>query len=197
MADRQTIAAYNRWAEDYHGRFDRRTPDEQLTAFITGLPVGAKVLDLGCGVGRSSILMMEAGLAVDALDASPAFVGMAEEQFGVTVRLGTFDDVDADAEYDGIFANFSLLHAPRSAMPAHLARIHRALKPDGLFHIGLKTGTGEARDKIGRFYTYYTDKDISDTLADAGFRVDNRWFGTDEGLDGTVAPWIVLHARKI
>ena len=196
MADRETIAAYDTWAEDYHGRFDSRTPDEQLTAFITGVPVGAKVLDLGCGVGRSSALMIEAGLDVDALDASPAFARMARDKFGIEVQLATFDSVEAVEAYDGVFANFSLLHAPRDEMPDHLARIHRALKSDGLFHIGLKTGTGEARDKIGRFYTYYTDKEISETLSQTGFRVDNRWFGSSTGLDGTVAPWIVLHARK-
>ena len=196
MADTRTIAAYTEWAEAYHDRFDRRAPDEQMTAFITGLPVGASVLDFGCGVGRSSLLMIEAGLEVTSLDATPAFVDMARDQFGVEVKLGTFDQLSADQAYDGVFANFSLLHAPRAEMPEHLARIHRALKADGLLHIGLKTGKGEARDKIGRFYTYYTDKEISETLASAGFRVDNRWFGSGEGLDGTVAPWIVLHARK-
>lgn len=196
MPDPKTIAAYNEWAEDYHGRFDRREPDEQLTAFITGLPVGGRVLDLGCGVGRSSILMIEAGLTVDALDASPAFVEMARKQFGVKVTLGTFDHVAAVDTYDGIFANFSLLHEPKAALPGHLDRIHRALVPDGLFHIGLKTGEGEGRDTLGRFYAYYSDAEITAVLEDAGFAVTNRWFGSGEGLDGTLANWIVLHARK-
>ena len=197
MPDRNTIAAYTDWAEDYRGRFDRRTPDAQLTAFIAGLPDGGRVLDLGCGVGRSSILMIEAGFEVDALDATPAFIAMARQQFGVEVRLGTFDEIDAEADYDGIFANFSLLHAPKTELPAHLARIARALRPGGLFHIGLKTGEGEARDSLGRFYAYYSDSEITEHLEAAGFRVMDRWFGSGEGLDGTLADWIVLHARKV
>ena len=195
--DKDTIAAYSEKADDFNARFDDDTPDEQLTAFITGLPVGAHVLDLGCGPGRSARMMAEAGLTVAALDATPAFVEMARERFGVDARLGTFDDVSGEAVYDGVFANFSLLHAPKADLAGHLARIWTALKNDGLLHIGLKTGTGEKRDTLGRFYAYYTDAEITRVLGAAGFRVDNRWFGSDEGLDGTVAPWIVLHARKI
>ena len=194
--DKDTIKAYNAQADAYCGRFDRDTPDEQLTAFITGLPLSAHVLDLGCGTGRSSALMIEAGLSVDALDATEAFVDMAREQFGIEVRHATFEDVTATDTYDGVYANFSLLHAPKVEMPGHLSRLWRALKDDGLLHVGLKTGTGEKRDKIGRFYSYYTDSEITGLLTDAGFRVDNRWFGSDKGLDGTVAPWLILHARK-
>ena len=39
--------------------------------FITALPAGGRVLDLGCGPGGSALLMMQAGLDVDAIDASP------------------------------------------------------------------------------------------------------------------------------
>ena len=50
---------------------------------------------------------------------------------GVTASLATFDDIPLRgrcAYHDGR-ANFSLLHAPRSAMPAHLAALKRALNP--------------------------------------------------------------------
>ena len=40
--------------------------------------------------------------------------------------------------YDGVWANFSLLHAPRSEMLPNLIRIHRALKKKGYLHLGLK-----------------------------------------------------------
>ena len=140
--------------------------------------------------------MRDRGLAVDAWDALPEFARVAKDTNGIEVTLATFDDLDADAVYDGIYANFSLLHAPKAEMPGHLARIARALKPGGLFHIGTKTGTGEKRDTLGRFYAYYTDQELTDLLTAAGLTVTYRKTGAEPGLDGTVAPWIILHARK-
>ncbi len=193
--DRGTLAAYARWAADHSGPIEKRRPDAQLHAFIAGMPEKGRVLDLGCGVGRSSALMLDAGLDVDALDASPELAALAKSEFGVTVRVASFDSLSDSETYDGIFANFTLLHAPRSELPVHLSRIARALKSGGLFHIGLKTGSGEARDRLGRFYAYYQDAEITDLLEAAGFAVIERWFGSDTGMDGVEAPWIVLHAR--
>lgn len=195
MPDKATLAAYARWAAERSGPIPKRRPDAQLHAFIGALPASAHVLDLGCGAGRSSALMADAGLRVDALDASPELAELAKNEFGLAVQIAPFDALDAIDTYDGIFANFTLLHAPKIEMPDHISRIARALKPDGLFHVGLKTGTGEARDGLGRFYAYYEDAEITSLLNDAGFQVTQRWFGSDKGMDGVTAPWIVLHAR--
>lgn len=196
MADRRTLEVYAERAGEYCGRFDEEKAGRALSNFIGALPKGARVLDLGCGPGTALAHMIKAGLAAEGLDASPEFAAMARERSGAPVRVGTFENLDAVGVYDGLYANFSLLHAPRADMPAHLARIATALKPDGLLHIGLKTGIGERRDGLGRFYAYYEDDEITGLLKDAGFDVVSRLTGSDEGLDGTVAPWIILHARR-
>jgi hypothetical protein len=64
------------------------------------------------------------------------------------------------------------------------------LKPGGYFHIGVKLGTGEARDALGRFYTYYGEDELEERLAEAGFTPITRKHGAGRGLDGTRAPWI-------
>lgn len=196
MADRRTMEAYAKGAADYSKKFGAEHPDSYLARFIAALDDGARVLDLGCGPGRSSVFMQAAGLAVESWDASADMAEVGRKTFGIDIRIAEFDQLDAPARYDGIYANFSLLHAPKAEMPDHLARVSRALRPGGLFHIGLKTGTGEARDKLGRFYAYYSDAEITGLLEAAGFAVETRDFGADEGLDGTVAPWIILTARK-
>jgi SAM-dependent methyltransferase len=139
--------------------------------------------------------MARAGLIVDATDASAEMVALAGRQAGVVARQALFEEVDAEAAYDGIWANFSLLHAPRAAMPGHLARLARALKPGGLFHIGLKTGTGEKRDAIGRLYTYYTGPEITGLVEAAGFTIRETRTGRSLGLDGALADWIVIEAH--
>jgi len=98
--------------------------------------------------------------------------------------------------YHGIWANFSLLHAKRSDLPGHLDAITTALKPNGLFHIGMKTGTGAKRDGIDRFYTYYEEEELVRYLKEAGLDVFQRSTGAEKGLAGTLDPWVIMLARK-
>lgn len=196
MADRQTLAVYAARAADYAKRFGKEGGSQHLKAFLAGVVPGGRILDLGCGPAFAAAAMKRAGFEVEAWDASPEMARIAHEVNGVEVRVAAFEDLSDIARFDAVYANFSLLHAPKADMPGHLARIARALKPGGLFHIGLKTGTGEKRDTIGRFYAYYEDAELTRLVEAAGFRVLHRSTGEDTGLDGTVAPWIILLARK-
>lgn len=197
MSDDKTLRVYDAKAADYAAILGADpVSNAALAQFIAALPMGGRVLDLGCGPGTWARVMVEAGLAVEAWDASDGMVAMASEVPGLTVRKALFQDLDAEAAYDGIWANFSLLHAPHAQMPAHLARIARALKPGGVAHFGLKEGDGEARDKIGRFYSYHRPDAFCAQLREAGLRPGAVRQGADKGLDGTVAPWFTLLATK-
>ena len=196
MADRETMDAYAERAEDYANRFGSERPDRRLQRFIAAIPEGGRVLDLGCGPGQSSAFMREAGLSVTSWDASDAMATLGRERIGLDIQVKEFSDLNDTETYDGIYANFSLLHAPKSEMPAHLARVSEALKPGGLLHLGLKSGDGEKRDRFGRFYAFYQDAEITGLLADVELAVETRDFGAEAGLEGSVDPWIILTARK-
>ncbi|WP_299965236.1 class I SAM-dependent methyltransferase [uncultured Roseobacter sp.] len=196
MSDEETLRVYARRASDYAERFAGGSDQNpQLEAFIAALPDGGTVLDIGCGPGFSSSIMADAGLQVTAMDPVPEMVALASRHPRVTTRVAGFDDIGGTDLYDGIWANFSLLHAPRHAMPGHLAAIAEALRPGGVFHIGMKTGAGAQRDPIGRLYTYYTDTELTGLLADVGLSVTDRATGREKGLDGVEADWICLAAR--
>ena len=195
MSDQETIAIYDAQADEYARVTRSDAHDTQLLAFIAALPKGACVLDLGCGPGIASAVMADAGLRVDATDASAEMIKLASAHPGVSARQATFDQIEGQSRYDAIWANFSLLHAPRSDLPRHLAALHAACKPKALFHIGVKSGTGSNRDRLGRIYTYYQEDELAALLADAGFCVTNRHTGQGKGLDGSMANWIVLNAH--
>ncbi|PVA10904.1 SAM-dependent methyltransferase [Pelagivirga sediminicola] len=192
--DDETLGVYRARAQDYADMTADLVGDRHLAAFIAAMPAGARVLDLGCGPGRAAGQMAAAGLRADAVDAVPEMVALAAAQPGVTAWQASFDELEGRDMYDGIWANFSLLHAERGALPRHLAALDRALKPGGLLHIGMKTGTGEGRDALGRFYTYYTEDELRALLADAGLATQDSQTGASRGLDGQTAPWIVLTA---
>lgn len=194
--DDETLAFYDRAAGDYADTFAGDDPaDPDLRAFLDDLPRGARVLDLGCGPGQHAAAMIAAGFDVDAVDASAGMVAEAKARFGVDARQATFAALDATAEYDGVWANFSLLHAPRAEMPAHIARIARALRPGGVLHLGVKEGAGEKRDHLGRLYTFHAEDELRGWLTDAGFTVTALRHGKGKGMAGTVDPFIILRAR--
>lgn len=192
MTDQETIAVYNQKAASYDDLVSRDTPDQDLRAFIDAIPAGGHVLDLGCGPGNSAAMMQQAGLTVDAMDASIEMVRVARDKYGVNARHATFDDLTGQGVYEGIWANFSLLHAARTDMPRHLNAIHTALKKGGIFHIGTKLGSDEERDSIGRMYSYYEADELLALLRAAGFTPRTPRFGREKGLSGEMADFIIV-----
>lgn len=188
----RTIAVYDARAADYARLASEMPERRELEAFAAALPRGARVLDLGCGPGFHARFLAEQGFEVDAVDASAEMVALAAAQPGVRARQAGFEELDASASYDGIWANFSLLHAPRDDMPALLARLHRALRPGGLLHLGLKLGEGEGTDALGRFYTYYTEAELEALLAAAGFTVLSRHKAQGTGLSGQTDHYLTV-----
>lgn len=196
MTDEQTLATYAAKADDYADLVHASVANDPVfQAFLTSLPAHSDVLDLGCGPGHFASAIAAAGHRVTATDAVPEMVDLAARHKGVDAHLATFDQIGGTDIYDGIWANFSLLHAPRDAMPAHLSALHQALKPRGVFHIALKSGTGSKRDSLGRLYTYYTEAELAGLLMEAGFSVTGRTRGRDKGLDGVMAGWIAVSAH--
>lgn len=195
MSDTETVDVYNQKATEYADTFDTDRPDPWFDAFSAAVKPEGTVLELGCGPGRTAARLRDAGFTVDAVDASAEMAAVAKSQFDLTVRVATFDDLSGSDLYDGIWANFSLLHAARADLPRHLAALGAAARPGCVLHLGMKEGTGEARDSIGRFYSYYGVQDLRSLVTDAGFTVTRADFGQGSGLAGNVEPWIILTAH--
>lgn len=193
-ADEKTVRVYTEQAETYADLPLAEAQTRALEAFLGYLPAGSRVLDLGAGPGLQAETVLKAGHDVEAWDATPAFVAAAKAR-GVPARCALFADLDAEETYDGIIASFSLLHAPRAEFPGHLARIARALRAGGILYLGLKLGTGEERDALGRFYVYYSEAELRRHLGDAGFRLAEVSLGTGKGLDGKAHPFILILAH--
>lgn len=197
MADAQTLGVYDARVADYLNMTKREKIDPDLVRFMGYLPQKAYVLDLGCGPGTASSIMREHGFSVDPVDASREMVRLANEIHAIHARLATFEAINAVSLYDGIWANFSLLHAPSSEMPGHLDRLRKAIRHGGIVHLGMKLGEGERRDGLGRFYAYYSQDELTGLLAAACFEVFDFTLGEGGGLSGEVTPWITLIARAI
>lgn len=193
MTDAETIALYDAQAAEYDATISKNVASDSLRAFFTAMPKGARVLDLGCGPGTASLFMMRAGINVDPVDASAGMVRTAETR-GLPARQATFDEITETSAYDGIWANFSLTHADRSALPRHLAALHRAAKPGARLHLGMKTGIGDMRDRLGRHYCLVTVPELIGLTTAAGFTPTETREGIDKGFAGTADPYVILTA---
>ena len=194
--DNETVDVYNAQAKKYADLVSQDKPDRDLKAFMTAVSAGGNLLDLGCGPGNSASAMMAAGFNVTATDASSEMVKMAKEQFGVPAKQSLFSDINEKDVYDGVWANFSLLHAPRVDFPHHLDAIYSALRTKGILHLGLKLGQGEMRDKIGRLYSYYSEAELMEHLNNSGLTLISQRQGSAKGLAGATEPFIILLAQK-
>jgi len=192
LSDPETLAAYNSRTREYAELTAEATDDRALLRFIDRLPVGGTVLDLGCGPGAAAATLHAKGFAVDPVDASARMIELANSTYAIDARQASFDDLDGIEVYDGVWANFSLLHAAPEALPGHLRAIARALKSEGLFHIGMKLGEGTRRDSLGRMYAYYSQDNLLAHLLRAGFENVEIDTGEARGLEGDVEPWITV-----
>jgi len=192
MADQKTIAVYDSQVDNYVETINKAPVDEMLLDFISQFKPDDLILDLGCGPAMSSAAMREHGLRTDPVDASIEMVRLANETYNIGARQAYFEEIASRQIYNGIWANFSLLHATREELPNILNRLHQSLKPNGIFQLRMKTGEGSQRDKFDRYYSYYSEEELCGLLSEAGFSVKQTETGEALGLAGDMEPWIAL-----
>jgi SAM-dependent methyltransferase len=193
--DEGTLQFYRSNAQAYALR--ERTKHTRLVRFLALLPPGAKILELGCGAGADSAVMLAGGFDVRPTDGSPEMASEASRRLGRSVETLLFHDLDEVEAYDGVWANACLLHVPRSELAQVLALIWRALKPGGHFYASFKTGEADGRDTLNRYYNYPSPDRLRDNYASAG-----SWSslsietGEVRGFDNEQAAMLFVVARK-
>ena len=193
--DIKTLQVYETQSSKYLENITNEHPSKTLKYFAANLPNKSNVLDYGCGPGLSAEYLANLGHSVTAFDASQNMLELVPKHERIKSYQATFDTFSENEIFDGIWASFSLLHAKRRDFPHLLTSIKRALKPYGLFSIGLKLGAGEKRDKLGRRYTFVSRNELDQLLKSSGFNVFNHIFGNDIGLDGVMSEWVFAYAK--
>ena len=193
--DIKTLQVYETQSSKYLENVTKEHPSKTLKYFAANLPRQSNVLDYGCGPGLSAEYLANLGHSVTAFDASQNMLELVPKHERIKSYQATFDTFSENEIFDGIWASFSLLHAKRRDFPHLLTSIKRALKPYGLFSIGLKLGAGEKRDKLGRRYTFVSQNELDQLLKSSGFNVFDHIIGQDIGLDGVMSKWIFAYAK--
>ncbi|AWI74694.1 SAM-dependent methyltransferase [Parazoarcus communis] len=196
---RPTIAHYDREAAGFRDGTRDHDVSQNYAAFLGAIegPAPFTLLDFGCGPGRDLKYFSALGHQAVGLDGSAAFVGMASVDTGCAVLHQDFIALDLPTgHFDGVFANASLFHVPRPALPDVLTRLHRTLKPRGVLFSSNPRGDNQEGFSGERYGCYYNLETWRQLLASAGFTELHHYY-RPPGLPCAQQPWLASVWRKL
>ena len=164
---------------------------DEVARIVAGTPIeGARVLDVGCGLGAIDLLLVERfGAAhVTGIDVEPSLVSSAKTRVraaGLSDRIAIrevspgpfpFDD----GAFDVVFSKDSMIHIPDKR--ALYAEVHRVLAPGGWMAVGDWFGNGleptramrEWLDAVGLTFALESIEASAALVEDCGF-IDVEW----------------------
>lgn len=125
-----------------------------------------RLLEVGAGTGRDSRFFADANCEVTCIDISPAMVQLCRDKGLEALIMDVADLSFSPASFDAVYSFNSLLHLPKTELPAVLQGIRRVLVPGGLFYFGTygghdHEGIHEDDDHTPpRFFSFYKDERI-------------------------------------
>ncbi|MCH5345008.1 MAG: class I SAM-dependent methyltransferase [Acetatifactor sp.] len=191
----QTISYY----EEHAAEFCKSTLDADMSfcrnKFLKYLNPQSRILDAGCGSGRDSKVFADLGYYVTAMDASPKICEEAGKVLGQKVLCQSFEELDMEKMFDGIWACASLLHVSKEKIPNVLHKLKRALKDEGILYASFKYGDGEAI-RQGRYFSNHDEWTLKKLMQDAGFEILELFVTEDVRKGRSGEKWVNVIGKK-
>lgn len=193
----KTYLFYRSHTEKYVSEtFDIKLTDT-LQSFTDCLPSNASILDIGCGSGRDALYFLKHGYDVIAIDMVNEMAVSASKKLSREVLVRSYFNLDFKNKFDGVWSSASLLHCPKSEFISAVKNIADALKLNGIAYISLKHGRGESLDNFGRYFSYYTEQEITALFDGINNLSITRLWLNESNLRDSNQVWINLLIRKV
>jgi len=198
-------STYNKIAEDWKKDHDKDTWWQEGTdMFLSLLPRGSSVLDIGCGGGIKSKYITDKGYVVTGIDFSEKMIEIAEREYpGINFAVSDVYQLEKyPKKFDAVFAQAVLLHIPKNRVMEVLEKMKSCLNDGGLLYLGVKQvkedGVGERVIKENdygydyeRFFSFFTLAELEGYLKD--LNMDVVWkTSTTSGKAG----WLQIVGKK-
>ncbi|SED97759.1 class I SAM-dependent methyltransferase [Streptomyces sp. TLI_105] len=116
--------------------------------------------DLGCGTGRVTSHLRDAGADVFGVDLSPGMIAVARDTYpGLRFEVGSMTGLDLPgASLGGVLSWYSTVHMPEDELAASFAEFRRVLAPGGYALVAFKVG--DERVRLERAYGHEVALDV-------------------------------------
>lgn len=191
-----SIEYYNKYAAKIYEDTVDVDMSEIMKEFLNELEEGDTILDLGCGSGRDSLTLYNLGFDVTPLDASEEMCKLAEIHTGLDVLQMTYEDMEFENVFDGIWACGSLLHVPKDEVEGILVKLSDALCAGGVLYLSVQKGDFEGF-RGERYFSDYTEDGLKSMIEKTGlFEIIKLWETEDVRSTHPDTVWLNLLARK-
>ena len=133
------------------------TPEPDVMAWAETLTPGARILDLGAGVGRHALWLAAQHFDVTALDAAPEGLAEITARGGVqTVEARMHDLPFEDGQFDHVLSWNVIYHGDEDILLKTIGEIRRVLRPGGTY-----LGTMLSKRRLPHERARYPGREIS------------------------------------
>lgn len=191
-----TIEYYNKYAAKIFEDTAELDMEELRQKFLKYLEEGDTILDLGCGSGRDSLAFYEQGYDVTPLDASEEMCKLAEIHTGIEVLHMTYEDMEFDEVFDGVWGCAALIHVPEKEIEDILEKIIDAMCRNGILFLSFRKGDFEGFQGE-QYFCEYTQEKLERILRETKRLELKKIWVTDDINRNSDDEWINILARKI
>jgi len=133
------------------------TPEDEVKAWAARFAQGARILDLGAGVGRHALWFASQGFQTTALDAAQEGLVAISDAPGIDTVLARMDKLPFDdISFDHVLSWNVIYHGDEDVLRRTISEIHRVLKPGGTF-----LGTMLSNRRLPHEQAKYAGREIS------------------------------------
>jgi SAM-dependent methyltransferase len=173
---------YEEFAETFMRARNGRIGPATVREWSRRLPRGATVLELACGYGVISEVLIGEGFDLYAMDASPTLLAEFGRRYpGVSTECAGVEDSDFfGRKFDAVVAWGLMFLLPEPAQRHAIAKVGRALNPGGRFLFTSPREVHSWKDALtGRESVSLGAEEYERLLTAAGFDIEGH--ASDEG----------------
>jgi SAM-dependent methyltransferase len=211
VAEEASEAAKNLFNSFAHVYEDRTKTGIQLLGedrktFLSYIPTGGTILDLGCGPGRDSYIFKELGYNPVCFDISEENIRLCKQKGleGIVDDMANLHNHFTHQSIDAVWANCSLTNwVPKKKLEDIINKIKKVLKPGAPIFIGSVLGgfqgweVDEKYNKLPRYNTHWHLRELLNYINNLGELVYSKEISEDESKRKTYYNTIHLNNQNM
>ena len=202
---KNTIKTYDKTVKEYKKYTRSLIGKKRINLFISMLPKGARVLDVGCSFGKDCKFFVNKGFEAYGIDLSKNMIKEARKYekrakyYVMDIRNLKFQN----NYFDGIWCCATIHHLKKKDVPKALNEFYRVLKKGGILYVDAKHGKREETipdlrfNNLPKFYSFFYLNEFKQLIKKCGFSITKSFFDRGYKYTRIVAKkYAVVIARK-